>query len=104
MWIGFIIPLTLLARDYKAKNVSIGICTQVICFQHIFYWIFANYQRWLNLRRYVQFGQIFPKIIDYPQLFTKYKVQNFYSDLVHFFEEDGTNLKIPSKIKPPLLK
>ena len=25
MWIGFIIPLTLLARDYKAKNVSIGI-------------------------------------------------------------------------------
>ena len=24
MWIGFIIPLTLLARDYKAKNASLA--------------------------------------------------------------------------------
>ena len=35
-----------------------------------------------------------PKIIDYP---------NFYSDFVHFFEEDETKSKIPSQIKPPLI-
>ena len=97
MWIGFIIPLTLLTRDYKAKNVSIGICTQVICFQPIFYWIFANHQiikkggltleGMFNLDHYSQ-------NFDYP---------NFYSDFAHFFEEDGAKSKTPLHTNPSLI-
>ena len=31
----------------------------MICFQHIFFWIFSNYQWWLNLRIHIR--PIFPK-------------------------------------------
>ena len=52
-------------------------------------------KRWLNIRKYFQFRPNFKKM-------NKLASDNFFVSKHSHFHDDGTKLKIPSEIIPPL--